>query len=142
MHKRAWVSNGLAKESNGGDFDFKSSHGFRKRFKTRCEIAGVRPLNVECMLGHDTGIAGSAYYRPSDNELLDDYLKAIPSLQVSEVAHVKQELVQTEKNFQAQVHDMKLVVDSLQNQVSYLTSSILSAKTQVLQGQGQNQDHR
>lgn len=142
MLKRAWVSSGLAKESNGGDFDFKSSHGFRKRFKTQCELAGVRPLNVECMLGHDTGIAGSAYYRPTEKQLFDDFLKAVPSLQVSEVAQVKQELVQTEKNFQSQIRDMKQVVDSLQNQVSYLTSSVLSAKVRVLQEQHQNQNHR
>jgi len=141
MLKRAWIAQGLAKESNGGNFDFKSSHGFRKRFKTQCELAGLRPLNVECMLGHDTGIAGSSYYRPTDQDLLNDYLKAISSLQVSEVAQFKQELVQNEKKFQNEIGDMKAMVESLQNQVTYLSSSVLSAKVRVLQEGHQGQDH-
>jgi len=142
MLKRAWVAAGLGKESNGNDFQFKSSHGFRKRFKTKCELAGVKPLNVEYMLGHDTGVSGSAYYRPTEQELIADYLKAVPSLQVSETAQVRQELVQTEKNFQTQVHEMKAVVESLQSQVSYLSSSILSAKVKVLQGERRDQSRK
>jgi hypothetical protein len=79
MLKRAWIAQGLMKNAEDNSYEFKSSHGFRKRFKTQCELAGLKLLNLEYMLGHDTGIAGSSYYRPTDSELLSDYLKAIPA---------------------------------------------------------------
>lgn len=39
----------------------------------------MKPINVETLMGHSTGISDS-YYRPNENELLNDYLKAIPEL--------------------------------------------------------------
>ena len=48
-------------------------HSYRKWFKTRCEIGGMKPVNVETLLNHSTGISDS-YYRPLESELLDEYL--------------------------------------------------------------------
>lgn len=67
-----------------------SVHGFRKFFKTKTENAGVKPINVETMMGHSTGISDS-YYRPSDRDLLNDYLKAIQHLTISEEKQLRQE---------------------------------------------------
>jgi integrase len=55
-----------------------SVHGFRKFFKTKAEIGGMKPINVETLMGHSTGISDS-YYRPTENDLLDDYLKSYVS---------------------------------------------------------------
>ena len=120
MLKRAWVSQGLLKESSGGEFDFKSSHGFRKRFKTKCELAGMKPLNVEVLLGHDTGIAGSAYYRPSEQDLLQDYLKAVPSLQVSAVLQAKHEMVEQQQKYQIDIQGVQHQIADLRAQLSTL----------------------
>lgn len=120
MLKRAWVSQGLVRESSGGEFDFKSSHGFRKRFKTKCELAGMKPLNVEVLLGHDTGIAGSAYYRPSEQDLLQDYLKAVPSLQISEVLQVKHEVLEQQQKYQSDIQSVQHQIADLRAQLSTL----------------------
>ena len=61
--------------------EFQTDHGFRKFFKTRAEQI-MKPINVETLMGHSTGISDS-YYRPSVKELLEDYLKAIPYITVS-----------------------------------------------------------
>ncbi len=61
-------------------YEFAAAHGFRKFFKTRAE-AVMKPLNVETLLGHETGLAGR-YYRPRESEILEDYLKAVPSLAI------------------------------------------------------------
>jgi integrase len=53
-----------------------SVHGFRKFFKTKAEIGGMKPINVETLMGHSTGISDS-YYRPTEKDLLDDYLKVV-----------------------------------------------------------------
>jgi hypothetical protein len=55
--------------------EFQANHGFRKAFKTMCETAGVKPIVTETLMGHSTGISDS-YYRPTENDLLEEYLKA------------------------------------------------------------------
>jgi hypothetical protein len=66
-----------------------SIHSIRKYFKTRAETV-MRPINVETLMGHSTGISDS-YYRPTDKELLGDYLNAVPLLTVSEAEEVRRE---------------------------------------------------
>jgi hypothetical protein len=61
--------------------EFATDHGFRKFFKTRCEMAGIRSLNTELLLNHSCGFSDS-YYRPQESEILGDYLKAIDLLTI------------------------------------------------------------
>jgi hypothetical protein len=70
--------------------EFKLAHGFKKSFNSRCELAGVKTLNIEILLGHRVGLS-SSYYKPTSEELFDDYRKAIPYLTLSKVEEVKQE---------------------------------------------------
>ena len=39
--------------------EFQANHGFRKWFKTRCELAGMKPINIEILMGHSVGISDS-----------------------------------------------------------------------------------
>jgi integrase len=69
-----------------------SVHGFRKWFKTRCEIGGMKPVNVETLLNHSTGISDS-YYRPLESELFEEYLAVVEQhLSVSTENKLKTEL--------------------------------------------------
>jgi integrase len=61
--------------------EWKAAHGFRKYFKTKAEQT-MLPLNVETLLGHDTGLSMS-YYRPTEKTLLEDYLNAVDVLTVN-----------------------------------------------------------
>jgi len=61
--------------------EWKTVHGFRKFFKTRAEQV-MKPANVEVLMGHSMGISDS-YYRPSDKDMLDDYLKAVDLLTIN-----------------------------------------------------------
>ena len=60
--------------------EFKADHGFRKYFKTVGEKY-MKSLNVEILMGHSVGLAEN-YYRISEDDLLEDYLKAIPALSI------------------------------------------------------------
>ncbi|MFZ0184381.1 MAG: hypothetical protein WAL88_06050 [Nitrosotalea sp.] len=66
--------------------EFKADHGFRKYFKTVGEKY-MKSINVEILMGHSTGL-GDNYYRISQDDLLEDYLKAVPAFNVfiSEIA--------------------------------------------------------
>jgi hypothetical protein len=68
-----------------------SVHGFRKFFKTKAEIGGMKPINVETLMGHSIGISDS-YYRPTESELLEDYLKVIDHLTIIGETRLKIEL--------------------------------------------------
>jgi hypothetical protein len=61
--------------------EWKGAHGYRKAFKSRAEQV-MLPANVEILMGHDIGISES-YWRPTEQEVLQDYLKTVPLLSVS-----------------------------------------------------------
>jgi hypothetical protein len=60
---------------------YQANHSLRKWFKTRCEIAGMKPINIETLLSHNLGVSDS-YYRPTEGELFEDYLKTTEMLTV------------------------------------------------------------
>ena len=62
--------------------EFKLSHGYRKYFKSNAERI-MRPLNVELLMDHKTGISDS-YWRPTESELLEDYLRAVDYLAIEQ----------------------------------------------------------
>jgi integrase len=66
-------------------------HGFRKWFKTRCENAGIKPIVTELLMGHSVGISDS-YYRPTEKDLLEEYLKAADALTISNENRLKMQV--------------------------------------------------
>lgn len=81
--ERAMRAQGLAKPLPRGvkRREWKSGHGYRKFFKTKAEQL-MKPANVELLSGRDIGISQS-YYKPTEQELLIDYLKAVALLTIS-----------------------------------------------------------
>ena len=83
--ERALWEQGLRQQLRDGKkrHEWKAAHGFRKFYKTRTEQV-MRPINVEITMGHNIGLSAS-YYRPTEKEILEDYLKAIDLLTISNV---------------------------------------------------------
>lgn len=78
----AWKIQGVLGKNNGDsrNNDFKSSHGFRKYFETHA-MQVMYSSNVELLMGHSASMGlKKNYYRPTENMLLDDYLKAVDLL--------------------------------------------------------------
>ena len=61
--------------------EWKGAHGLRKFYKSHAEQM-MRPINVEITMGHDIGVSAS-YYKPTEREVLEDYLKAVPLLTIN-----------------------------------------------------------
>jgi integrase len=76
MERAIWAQ-GLRKKLENGKkrHPFQANHSLRKWFKTRCETSGMRSINIETLMGHSIGISDS-YYRATEDEILNDYLKA------------------------------------------------------------------
>jgi hypothetical protein len=61
--------------------EWKAAHGFRKFYKSHAEQV-MRPINVEITMGHNIGVSAS-YYKPTENDIILDYLKAVDVLTVN-----------------------------------------------------------
>ncbi len=81
--ERALWEQGLRRPLADGQkrHEWKAAHGFRKFYKTRTEQV-MRPINVEITMGHNIGISAS-YYKPTEKEVLEDYLKAVDLLTIN-----------------------------------------------------------
>jgi integrase len=101
--------------------EFQADHGFRKFFKMRAEQV-MRPINVEILMSHSTGVSDS-YYRPIEKDLLDDYEHAIDLLTINndKIALQKQIEKLTEKS----------------REENYIIKGKLSEKEQEIQLLGQ-----
>lgn len=72
-------------------------NGFRKFANTNMVRAKVNPVVKEMLLGHTTGLDDN-YYRPSQQEVLDEYMKAVDLLTINEENRLKRKVVElTEK---------------------------------------------
>ncbi len=75
-------------------------HGFRRHFTKQLIDSKLNPEIREMLLGHKIGLA-SCYYKPSEQEMLNEYFKAVPLLTISDEERVKyklQEHIKIEKS--------------------------------------------
>ena len=98
MEDALW-SQGIRKPLETGKkrHEFQADHGFRKWFKTQCEVAGMKSINIELLMGHSIGISDS-YYRISESDLLEDYLKAIDFLTMGETDILRRQMSELSNN--------------------------------------------
>lgn len=84
LMERALRAQGIRNKLQNGKkrYEFQANHGLRKWFKTRTEMAGMRSINIEILMGHSLGISDS-YYRVTEKELLEDYVKSIDFLTIN-----------------------------------------------------------
>jgi integrase len=117
METALW-SQGLRRKLDPGKrrHEFQADHGLRKFFKTRCELAGMMPINIEILMGHSVGISDS-YYRATETELLEDYLKAIDLLTINEENRLKSKLDQKIQIERSQIESLKQDFEKLKNEV-------------------------
>lgn len=78
--------------------EFKSTHCFRKIFETKCQ-SKMNHNHIKLLMDHSLGESQN-YHRPTEQELVEDYLKAINGLTINEENRlkIKVELLESEKN--------------------------------------------
>src|SRR5688500_1374045 len=99
--------------------EFQVDHGYRKFFKTRCELGGMKPINIEKLLSHSTGISDS-YYRATEQELLDDYLKAMDSLTIDERNKLKKRIDKLEEKNEDEKYIIKAKLQEKEEKIQKL----------------------
>ena len=84
MISTMWQVVGVRNQLENGQkrHEFKAVHGFRKFFETHCQLI-MNHNNIKMLMDHSLGESGN-YHRPTENQLLEDYLKAVDILTVNE----------------------------------------------------------
>jgi integrase len=110
--------------------EFKAAHGFRKYFKTHAEQT-MKSINVEILMGHSIGVSDS-YYKPKENEILNDYLKAVDSLTINsnnialtkQVQKLEEENKNSEYIIKGRLHEKDEQIKSLTDQFSSMKNML------------------
>ncbi|HEX2406690.1 MAG TPA: hypothetical protein VHJ38_05715 [Nitrososphaeraceae archaeon] len=114
----------LDKENGDGSrHEFKMMHGFRKVFKTICENAGMKSINIELLLGHNIGVSKS-YYKPTEKEVLHDYLNAVDLLTISDENKLSKKIMKLSDKNKVQEYVINGKLQEKDEQINNLQESI------------------
>jgi integrase len=114
--------------------EWKAAHGFRKFYKSRAEQV-MKPINVELTMGHDIGVSAS-YYKPTEREVMEDYLKAVDSLTINtdrvvlqkQVAELKEKSKDNEYIIKAKLQEKDEQIKTMNEQMR----SMQESQTEIL----------
>ena len=110
--------------------EWKAAHGFRKYYKSHAEQI-MKPINVEITMGHAIGLSES-YYQPTQQEVLQDYLKAVDNLTISvdktvlqkQVERIKQETKDNEYIIKGKLQEKDEEIRSMKEELSSMRSEM------------------
>jgi hypothetical protein len=119
--------------------EFQTDHGFRKWFKTQCEMAGMKSINIEKLMGHSLDMSTNSYYRATSDEILADFLKAVPLLTISkenrfqtQIQDVMEQSKISNDNIKSELYEKGQVITKLIQRDSLNTDAIASLSDQVM----------
>jgi integrase len=124
---RAWKIQNIREVDNKRRHEFKSTHCFRKYFETHA-LKSMKLLNVKMLMGHDTGLEKS-YYKPSEKELLEDYLKVVDILSVNKQIKLESKVNELAEK-QGEIDLMKLKHEKEMQKMDQKLNTIMSMMNQ------------
>jgi integrase len=83
-----WKLKAIAKRSNVRNKQVPIAHGFRKFFTTQLIKSNVNSIHGLMLEGHSTGIRDH-YARPTEQDMYDEYMKAVNQLTINEENRLK-----------------------------------------------------
>jgi hypothetical protein len=97
----------------------------------------MKPVNVEITMGHDIGVSKS-YYKPTEREVMEDYLKAIDLLTISgdkivlqkQVAELKEKTKDNDYIIKAKLQEKDEQIKTIQTQLQTLIAAVGNMNSQ------------
>jgi integrase len=104
----AWKTQGIRISLTAGKkrHEFKSTHGFRKFFETKCQKSKMNHNNIKILMDHSLGESQN-YHRPTEEDLLNDYLNAVEVLTVNEENRLRSKIVELTER-QDEISNLKI----------------------------------
>lgn len=106
--------------------EVQRNHGFRKFANTQMVLANVNGAAKEMLLGHSIGL-DDRYYRPTTQQLFDEYAKTIDQLTINEENRLRRkvdacsEKLESEKQKENRISVLEKQMHSLVSTLSKLT---------------------
>ncbi len=93
----------------------------------------MKPINIEILMNHSTGISDS-YYRATESELLEDYLKAIDSLTINNQNKLQKQVTVLSEKSREENFEMKTKLYERDNDIAELKAAVafLTDKVKVI----------
>jgi hypothetical protein len=115
--------------------EWKAAHGFRVFYKTRTEQI-MRPINVEITMGHSVGLSDS-YYKPKEKEVLEDYVRAIKLLSISNASReLENRLSEIRHKNKDNEYDMRVKLEESRKEIATLRENfneqVASMKEEII----------
>jgi hypothetical protein len=85
----------------------------------------MRSINIEMLMSHSIGISDS-YYRPTEEELLNDYLKAISCLTISDENRLQEQVNELSEKTKDNDHVVKAKLQEKDEELKNLKEMMLS----------------
>jgi integrase len=100
--------------------------GFRKFFDTQLIYADVKPAIKEMFMGHSIGL-DDHYFKPGENDVLEEYLKAVDYLTINEENRLKKKVKELTRK-QGEIETMKerheQEIKDIRQQMNHIISMI------------------
>ena len=90
-------------------------HGFRKFFTTQLINAKVNPEIREMLLGHSIGLAG-AYYKPTEDEMLEEYMKGVDNLTINPANRLQRKVEKLEVE-KTEIQSLRLELEKVKQAI-------------------------
>jgi hypothetical protein len=112
-------------------YEWKQSHGYRKFFETYAGSV-MHPYNVKMLIDHKLEGSENSYWKPTELQLLEDYLRAIPKLTINnqdnidkyvlqkEVAELKEKSEQQNAEKEKEAEETKKELKDVREEISLL----------------------
>ena len=99
------------------------NHGFRKFTHTTMANKRINPEIREMLLGHKIGLS-SSYYRPSESELLEEYLKVIDDLTINDEFRLSKQVQELKEKNQDSEYVIKGKLPEKEEQIKVLMTQV------------------
>ena len=82
----------------------------------------MKSINIETLMGHSIGISDS-YYRATEKELLEDYLKAVDHLTISNEHTLEKEISIVMEKSENNYNSLKAELYTKEKEINFLKES-------------------
>jgi DNA mismatch repair ATPase MutS len=84
-----------------------TSHGLRKFFFNQCEKANLNYTTLQLLAGHKLRKVDRSYKKSTEEDMLAEYVRAIPFLTIDQTQRLKQENQKLKKDYLAELGELR-----------------------------------
>ncbi len=87
--------------------EIMTSHGLRKFFFNQCEKANLNYTTLQLLAGHKLRKVDRSYKKSTEEDMLAEYVRAIPFLTIDQTQRLKQENQKLKKDYLAELGELR-----------------------------------